>query len=81
VSSPPAGGHGEHVLTDATPNVVARSRWCATFRPAGRSFALPKSPMNEMVEHDNVHALGWSPWPELKSLLRTLNFVLARRGL
>ncbi|HEX7300582.1 MAG TPA: exopolysaccharide biosynthesis polyprenyl glycosylphosphotransferase [Solirubrobacteraceae bacterium] len=38
-------------------------------------------PMHEMVELDNLYVLSWSPWLDLKILLRTLGFVLARRGL
>jgi exopolysaccharide biosynthesis polyprenyl glycosylphosphotransferase len=38
-------------------------------------------PMNEMVELDNLYVLGWSLWLDIKILLRTLDFVLARRGL
>jgi exopolysaccharide biosynthesis polyprenyl glycosylphosphotransferase len=38
-------------------------------------------PMHEMVELDNLYVLSWSPWLDLKILLRTSTFVLARRGL
>ncbi len=38
-------------------------------------------PMNEMVELDNLYVLSWSPWLDLKVLLRTLSVVVARRGL
>jgi exopolysaccharide biosynthesis polyprenyl glycosylphosphotransferase len=38
-------------------------------------------PMHEMVELDNLYVVSWSPWLDLKILLRTLAFVLARRGL
>jgi exopolysaccharide biosynthesis polyprenyl glycosylphosphotransferase len=38
-------------------------------------------PMHEMVELDNLYVLSWSPWLDLKILLRTLDFVVARRGL
>ena len=34
-----------------------------------------------MVELDNLYVLSWSPWLDLKILLRTVVFVLARRGL
>jgi exopolysaccharide biosynthesis polyprenyl glycosylphosphotransferase len=38
-------------------------------------------PMHEMVELDNLYVLSWSPWLDIKILLRTLDFVLGRRGL
>jgi lipopolysaccharide/colanic/teichoic acid biosynthesis glycosyltransferase len=38
-------------------------------------------PMQEMVELDNLYVLSWSPWLDIKILLRTLDFVLGRRGL
>jgi exopolysaccharide biosynthesis polyprenyl glycosylphosphotransferase len=38
-------------------------------------------PMDEMVELDNLYVRSWSPWLDLKVLLRTLAVVVARRGL
>jgi exopolysaccharide biosynthesis polyprenyl glycosylphosphotransferase len=38
-------------------------------------------PLKEMVELDNLYVLSWSPWLDVKILLRTLDFVLGRRGL
>jgi exopolysaccharide biosynthesis polyprenyl glycosylphosphotransferase len=38
-------------------------------------------PLGEMVELDNLYVLSWSPWLDLKILLRTVAFVCARRGL
>jgi lipopolysaccharide/colanic/teichoic acid biosynthesis glycosyltransferase len=38
-------------------------------------------PMDEMVELDNLYVLSWSPWLDLKILVRTLNVVVSRRGL
>jgi exopolysaccharide biosynthesis polyprenyl glycosylphosphotransferase len=38
-------------------------------------------PLNEMVELDNLYVLSWSPWLDLKILLRTAAFVLARKGM
>jgi exopolysaccharide biosynthesis polyprenyl glycosylphosphotransferase len=38
-------------------------------------------PMSEMVELDNLYVLSWSPWLDMKILLRTLDVVLGRRGL
>jgi exopolysaccharide biosynthesis polyprenyl glycosylphosphotransferase len=40
-----------------------------------------RAPMDEMVELDNLYVLSWSPWLDVKILLRTLDFVLGRRGL
>jgi lipopolysaccharide/colanic/teichoic acid biosynthesis glycosyltransferase len=34
-----------------------------------------------MVELDNLYVLSWSPWLDVKILLRTLDVVLGRRGL
>jgi exopolysaccharide biosynthesis polyprenyl glycosylphosphotransferase len=38
-------------------------------------------PMTEMVELDNLYVLSWSPWLDLKILLRTLDVMVARRGM
>jgi len=38
-------------------------------------------PLSEMVELDNLYVLSWSPWLDLKILLRTAAFVLARKGM
>jgi exopolysaccharide biosynthesis polyprenyl glycosylphosphotransferase len=38
-------------------------------------------PMNEMVELDNLYVVSWSPWLDLKIVMRTLGVVLTRRGL
>ena len=38
-------------------------------------------PLHEMVELDNLYVLSWSPWLDLKILLRTAAFVLARKGM
>jgi lipopolysaccharide/colanic/teichoic acid biosynthesis glycosyltransferase len=38
-------------------------------------------PMDEMVELDNLYVLSWSPWLDLKILVRTLHVVVAQRGL
>jgi exopolysaccharide biosynthesis polyprenyl glycosylphosphotransferase len=38
-------------------------------------------PLNEMVKIDYLYAAGWSLWGDLKILLRTIPYVLARRGL
>jgi exopolysaccharide biosynthesis polyprenyl glycosylphosphotransferase len=38
-------------------------------------------PLSEMVELDNLYVLSWSPWLDLKILLRTVAFVVALRGM
>jgi exopolysaccharide biosynthesis polyprenyl glycosylphosphotransferase len=38
-------------------------------------------PMDEMVELDNLYVVSWSPWLDLKILVRTLDVIVARRGL
>jgi exopolysaccharide biosynthesis polyprenyl glycosylphosphotransferase len=38
-------------------------------------------PLSEMVELDNLYVMSWSPWLDLKILVRTAAFVLARRGM
>jgi exopolysaccharide biosynthesis polyprenyl glycosylphosphotransferase len=38
-------------------------------------------PLSEMVKLDYLYVAGWSLWGDLKILLRTVPYVLARRGL
>jgi exopolysaccharide biosynthesis polyprenyl glycosylphosphotransferase len=38
-------------------------------------------PMAEMVTMDYRYVAGWSVWSDMKIVLRTLSFVLARRGM
>jgi exopolysaccharide biosynthesis polyprenyl glycosylphosphotransferase len=38
-------------------------------------------PMAEMVKMDYLYVAGWSLWSDLKILLRTVPYVLARRGM
>jgi exopolysaccharide biosynthesis polyprenyl glycosylphosphotransferase len=38
-------------------------------------------PLPEMVKIDYLYAAGWSLWSDLKILLRTVPFVLTRRGI
>jgi len=38
-------------------------------------------PMAEMVKLDYLYVTGWSLWADVKILLRTLGYVLARRGM
>jgi lipopolysaccharide/colanic/teichoic acid biosynthesis glycosyltransferase len=38
-------------------------------------------PLHEMVKLDYLYAANWSLWLDVKILLRTIAFVLSRRGL
>jgi lipopolysaccharide/colanic/teichoic acid biosynthesis glycosyltransferase len=38
-------------------------------------------PLAEMIKLDYLYVSGWSLWSDLKILMRTLPYVLARRGM
>ena len=38
-------------------------------------------PLHEMVKIDYLYATNWSLWLDLKLMLRTVPYVLARRGI
>lgn len=44
-------------------------------------FGSARIPMNEMVKIDYLYGANWSLWLDIKILLRTVPFVLGRRGL
>ena len=44
-------------------------------------FGSSRVPMNEMVKIDYLYGANWSIWLDLKILLRTVPYVLRRRGL
>jgi exopolysaccharide biosynthesis polyprenyl glycosylphosphotransferase len=44
-------------------------------------FGSSRIPMDEMVKIDYLYAANWSIWLDLKILLRTVPYVLRRRGL
>jgi exopolysaccharide biosynthesis polyprenyl glycosylphosphotransferase len=44
-------------------------------------FGSSRIPMNEMVKIDYLYGANWSIWLDLKILLRTIPYVLRRRGL
>jgi lipopolysaccharide/colanic/teichoic acid biosynthesis glycosyltransferase len=46
-----------------------------------QAMGSARVPLSEMVELDNLYVLSWSPWLDLKILLRTAAFVLARKGM
>ena len=39
-----------------------------------------RPPLAEMIKLDYLYVAGWSLWSDVKILLRTLPFVMARRG-
>ena len=44
-------------------------------------FGSSRIPMNEMVKIDYLYGANWSIWLDLKILVRTIPYVLRRRGL
>ena len=44
-------------------------------------FGSARIPLNEMVKIDYLYGANWSLWLDVKMLLRTVAFVLGRRGL
>ncbi len=44
-------------------------------------FGSSRIPMNEMVKIDYLYGANWSIWLDLKILLRTIPYVLRRRGI
>ena len=44
-------------------------------------FGSSRIPMNEMVKIDYLYGANWSLWLDLKILLRTIPYVLHRRGI
>ena len=44
-------------------------------------FGSSRIPMNEMVKIDYIYGANWSRWLDLRILLRTIPYVLSRRGL
>jgi exopolysaccharide biosynthesis polyprenyl glycosylphosphotransferase len=44
-------------------------------------FGSARIPLNEMVKIDYLYGANWSLWLDVKILLRTVSFVLKRRGL
>ena len=44
-------------------------------------FGSARIPLNEMVKIDYLYGANWSLWLDVKTILRTVPFVLGRRGL
>jgi exopolysaccharide biosynthesis polyprenyl glycosylphosphotransferase len=44
-------------------------------------YGSARIPLNEMVKIDYMYGANWSLWLDVKILLRTVSFVLGRRGL
>ena len=44
-------------------------------------FGSARIPLNEMVKIDYLYGANWSLWLDVKILMRTVSFVLERRGL
>jgi lipopolysaccharide/colanic/teichoic acid biosynthesis glycosyltransferase len=44
-------------------------------------FGAARIPLDEMVKIDYVYGANWSLWQDVRILLRTLPYVLGRRGL
>jgi lipopolysaccharide/colanic/teichoic acid biosynthesis glycosyltransferase len=44
-------------------------------------FGSARIPMREMVKIDYIYGANWSVWLDLKILLRTIPYMLSRRGI
>ena len=44
-------------------------------------FGSSRIPLREMVTIDYLYVANWSLWSDVKILMRTVPYVLARRGL
>lgn len=44
-------------------------------------FGSSRIPIDEMVKIDYLYSANWTPWLDLKILLRTIPYVVGRRGL
>lgn len=60
-------------------------RWRLAVKPGmtglWQIYGSARIPMNEMLKIDYLYGANWSLWLDLKVLLRTLPYVLLRRGL
>jgi exopolysaccharide biosynthesis polyprenyl glycosylphosphotransferase len=60
-------------------------RWRLAVKPGmtglWQIYGSSRIPMNEMLKIDYLYGANWSLWLDLKVLLRTLPYILRRRGL
>jgi lipopolysaccharide/colanic/teichoic acid biosynthesis glycosyltransferase len=60
-------------------------RWRLALRPGmtglWQIFGSSRIPMHEMVKIDYIYGANWSIWLDLKVLLRTVPYMLRRRGI
>jgi exopolysaccharide biosynthesis polyprenyl glycosylphosphotransferase len=60
-------------------------RWRLALRPGmtglWQIFGSSRIPMHEMVKIDYIYGANWSIWLDLKVLLRTIPYMLRRRGI
>jgi exopolysaccharide biosynthesis polyprenyl glycosylphosphotransferase len=73
------------LVPDEDAQIEGWQRRRLAFRPGmtglWQIFGSARIPMNEMVKIDYVYGANWSIWLDLKILLRTVPYVLRRRGL
>ena len=76
-AAPPGGRRGQPDRGNRAPPPAAAAR-------RHRALADPRLgriPLDEMVKIDYLYGANWSLWLDLKILLRTVPFAVARRGL
>ena len=59
----------------------AGSRSARDDRPLADPRVLARLPLAEMVKLDYLYVANWSIWGDIRLLLRTVPFVVGRRGL
>jgi len=73
------------LVADEDEQIVGMDRWRLHLTPGmtGHWQILGSSrvPLAEMVKLDYLYVAGWSLWSDVKILLRTMPYVLARRGM
>jgi exopolysaccharide biosynthesis polyprenyl glycosylphosphotransferase len=73
------------LVADEDARVEGMDRRRLTLKPGmtgmWQIFGSARIPLNEMVKIDYLYGVTWSPWLDLKILLRTVPHALARRGL
>jgi exopolysaccharide biosynthesis polyprenyl glycosylphosphotransferase len=73
------------LVLDEDSRIAGWQRWRLQLPPGmtglWQVFGSARIPLNEMVKIDYLYCANWSLWLDVKVLLRTIPFVLARRGL